>query len=197
MFRPAADAPASIDDTAFSQPAIFTLEVAAAHALMDAGLEVAAVAGHSIGELAAACVAGVLSVEDGAVLAALRGRAMGSLPRGDGAMAAVRCSATAAAAAIDAAGVSDACVAAVNGPMSVTLSGPLPESVTTTWTINGAAPPGPSLCFSSIVTLEIGCKTASKLDFSMSMFVRACVRVCASDSARNGQKISLGCKCGL
>ena len=76
--------------------------------------------GHSVGELAAACLAGVLSVDDAARLIAVRGRLMGSLPPG-GAMIAVDLDVEQAEALI--ADEPGCAIAAVNGPRSVAISG--------------------------------------------------------------------------
>ncbi len=74
-----------IHDTAYTQPCLFTLEVALAELWRSWGVEPAIVAGHSIGQLSAACVAGACTVEQGLLLVAERGRLMSALPR-DGAM---------------------------------------------------------------------------------------------------------------
>ncbi len=88
VIHPAEDAPSQIEETAFTQPALFALEYALSELWRSLGVVPAAVIGHSVGEYVAACVAGVLSVEDGLRLVAERGRLMQEL-RGDGEMAAI------------------------------------------------------------------------------------------------------------
>lgn len=78
----------SLNHTAFSQPALFAFECGWAELWRSWGVEPAAVLGHSVGQYAAACAAGVFSLEDGMRLMIERGRLMQGLPRG-GAMAAV------------------------------------------------------------------------------------------------------------
>jgi len=68
--------------TSFAQPALFAVEMGLARLWQSWGIEPDVVLGHSVGQYAAACVAGVFSLEDGARLMAERGRIFGSLPEG-------------------------------------------------------------------------------------------------------------------
>jgi acyl transferase domain-containing protein/NADPH:quinone reductase-like Zn-dependent oxidoreductase/acyl carrier protein len=72
----------SLRHTSFAQPALFAIEMGLARLWQSWGIEPDVVLGHSVGQYAAACVAGVFSLEDGARLMAERGRLFGSLPAG-------------------------------------------------------------------------------------------------------------------
>ena len=75
--------------TEIAQPAIFAMQVALAELWKSWGVQPAAVAGHSVSEIAAACVAGFFSLEQGARITALRAQFMEGCARGEGKMLAV------------------------------------------------------------------------------------------------------------
>jgi acyl transferase domain-containing protein/7-keto-8-aminopelargonate synthetase-like enzyme/acyl carrier protein len=116
-----ADGTAWIDRTAYTQPALFSLEYALAGLWQSWGVVPDVVLGHSAGEYAAACIAGVLDLADGLKLIAARGRLMDSLPR-NGTMVAVRAGEERVAPLLDPVRhlVS---IAAINGPNDVVISG--------------------------------------------------------------------------
>ncbi|MBL8100976.1 MAG: amino acid adenylation domain-containing protein, partial [Anaerolineales bacterium] len=111
----------TIHQTTYTQPALFAFEYALAQMWRSWGIEPQAVLGHSVGEYVAACIAGVVSLEDGLRLIAERARLMGTLPQ-HGTMVAIFA---------DAAPITDVLkphldkvsIAATNGPDNTVISG--------------------------------------------------------------------------
>jgi len=118
--RTAGQAARALGHTSFAQPAIFAVEMGLARLWQSYGIEPDVVAGHSVGQYAAACVAGVFGLEDGVRLIAERGRLFGSLPMGGRMVAVFADPKQVEEAANEFRQVS---VAAYNGPNTV-LSGP-------------------------------------------------------------------------
>ncbi len=110
-----------LDETAYTQPALFALEYALAQLWRSWGIEPAVVMGHSVGEYVAACIAGVFSLEDGLKLIAQRGRLMQTLPQ-SGQMVAVFASEAQVATAV-AAYNGQVSISAINSPENIVISG--------------------------------------------------------------------------
>lgn len=107
-----------LQQTQYTQPSLFTIGYALAKLWESWGIQPSALTGHSIGEFAAACIAGVMSLEDALMLVANRGKLMQSMP--EGAMLSVRMAAEEVSPML----TKDVSVAAANGPALCVISGP-------------------------------------------------------------------------
>ncbi|RQH26113.1 SDR family NAD(P)-dependent oxidoreductase [Okeania hirsuta] len=114
-----------IDQTAYTQPALFAIEYALCQLWQSWGIKPDILMGHSVGEYVAACIAGIFSLEDGLKLIAHRGRLMQQLPSG-GQMVVVR-AAEAEIKSIIVPYSEQVAIAAINGPENVVISGATPE----------------------------------------------------------------------
>jgi acyl transferase domain-containing protein/SAM-dependent methyltransferase/acyl carrier protein len=118
--------PSPLDETMYTQPALFAIQYALAELWKSWGIEPSAVMGHSAGEIVAACVAGIFSLEDGLKLSAERGRLMQTKSLA-GEMVAVFADEARVAEAV-APFADKVSIAAINGPTNTVISG-APEAV--------------------------------------------------------------------
>ncbi len=110
-----------LDDTTFTQPALFAIEVALFRTLEALGMKPDYLTGHSVGEIAAAHICGVLSLPDAARLITARASLMGELPKG-GAMVAIEATEAEVTEALEGK-EAELSIAAINGPTSIVISG--------------------------------------------------------------------------
>ncbi|MBM7172011.1 acyltransferase domain-containing protein [Streptomyces sp. G44] len=120
LVRGECEAPERIDEPRYLQPALFSLEYAMARLWLSWGVRPSVLMGHSLGEFAAAAVAGLFSLEDGARLVAARGR-LSEAVRDKGGMAAVGAPAAEVAPLVE--DYPDLSIGAVNGPGQCLLTG--------------------------------------------------------------------------
>ena len=119
--EPTPEAAATLNQTVYAQPAIFAIEYALAQLWLSWGITPAAMVGHSVGEYVAACISGVLSLDDALKLIAARCRLMQTLPTGS--MLAVRADENTVTNLIESTGLAID-IAAVNSPKLCVVSGP-------------------------------------------------------------------------
>ncbi|MDJ0903719.1 MAG: SDR family NAD(P)-dependent oxidoreductase [Xenococcus sp. MO_188.B8] len=121
VLYPQAEETTPLDETAYTQPALFALEYALFQLWKSWGITPDAVIGHSVGEYVAACVAGVFSLEDGLKLIAQRGALMQTVST-EGEMVVVFADETLVTEAIQGY-VEQVAIAAINGPENIVISG--------------------------------------------------------------------------
>ncbi len=122
VLYPRDGASSPINDTAYTQPALFAIEYALATLWQGWGVQPSALIGHSLGELVAATVAGVMTLEDALQLVVVRG-ALGSKALANGAMAAVMATPERVTPVLASLG-NAVSIAAFNGPENTVVSGP-------------------------------------------------------------------------
>jgi len=111
-----------IDETAYTQPALFAVQAGLIALWRSWGISPDIVLGHSVGEFAAACCAGTYTLEQALGLLVERARLMQELPR-EGAMAAAFSDRATVTAAVERCGRADLTIAAANGPSNTVVSG--------------------------------------------------------------------------
>jgi acyl transferase domain-containing protein/acetylornithine/succinyldiaminopimelate/putrescine aminotransferase len=111
-------AQASLRQTIYTQPALFTIEYALSQLWQSWGIKPTATIGHSIGEFVGACLAGIFSLEDALKLVATRAKMMWELPSGS--MLSVRLPASAVEKRLS----EELAIASINGPSLCVVSGP-------------------------------------------------------------------------
>ncbi|WP_424533252.1 SDR family NAD(P)-dependent oxidoreductase [Sphaerisporangium viridialbum] len=110
-----------LNQTLYTQPALFTLQISLTHLLNSWGITPDIVTGHSIGAISAAHIAGILTLNDATTLIATRAHLMQSLPTGHGAMAAIQATEQEIHTALH--DHDDVTIAALNTPNSTVISG--------------------------------------------------------------------------